>query len=189
VELATGRFSQHDYERWGRLWWHRLGEIAQRSGDRRTDIEELLVGRPSDLAKAATRIPSPPLPPELAFVSERDFRLVHFHGFTLVVVLVPAGLDLHLTARIVRERYDAQVSVAAIEGEDLVVLGADEGRGRRGLDLSGMVEHLASKHEWVAPLRDDDHVARLRIRDAVAHPERFDDLISEIAMGRSILEG
>jgi hypothetical protein len=189
VELATGRFSQHDFERWGRLWWHRLGEIANSSGERRADIDPLLAGRPSDLAKAAAEVPAPPVAPEVAFVSERDFRLVHFHGFTLVVVPTPGEFDLHLVARIARERYDAQVSVAAAEGKDLIVLGADEGRGRRGLDLSGMVEHLATKHEWVAPLPDEDHVARLRIRDFAAHPERFDELISEIAMGRSILEG
>ena len=105
-----------------------------------------------------------------------------------IVVSMPAELDLHLASRIARERYDSQVSVAWVEGGDLVVLGSDEGRGRRNVDLSGMVEHLASKHQWVVPLPDEDHVARLRIRDIAAHPERFDELISEIAMGRSILE-
>jgi len=189
VELATGRFSQHDYERWGRLWWHRLGEIAGRSGDRRADVDALLVGRPSDLAKEAAKLPAPLAPPEIAFVCERDFRLVHFHGFTLVVLTVPVEFDIHLAARIARERYDAQVSVARKEGEGLVVLGGDEGRGRRGLDLSSMLEHLASKHNWVMPLSEEDHVARLRIRDFATHPERFDEMISEIAMGRSILEG
>jgi hypothetical protein len=188
VELATGRFTQHDYERWGRLWWHRLGEIAQTSGERRADLEALLVGRPSDLAKEAAGIPAPPPPPEVEFVSQRDFRLVHFHGFTLVVVPTPDEFDLHLVSRIARERYDAQVSVARVEDRDLVVLGSDEGRGRRNIDLLGMVEHLASKHQWVVPLPGEDHVARLCIRDSAAHPERFDELISEIAMGRSILE-
>jgi hypothetical protein len=188
VELATGRFSHHDYVRWGRLWWHRLGEIARNTGDRRAEVDALLSGRPSDLAKEAAVVPAPPQPPEVDFVSERDFRLVHFHGFTLVVVPVPAELDLHLTARIARERFDAQVSVSINEGSDLVVLGADEGKGRRGFDLAGMVEHLATKHEWVGALPNEDFVARLRIRDLAAHPERFDELISEIAMGRSILE-
>jgi hypothetical protein len=189
VELATGRFTQHDYERWGRLWWHRLGEIAQGSGERRAEFEALLVGRPSDLAKEASGVPEPPEPPEVAFVSERDFRLVHFHGFTLVVVPTPAEIDIHLASRIARERYDAQVSVARVEGEDLVVLGGEEGRGRRSIDLASMVEHLVSKHDWVVPLPDEDHVARLRIRDVATRPERFGELISEIAMGRSILEG
>jgi len=188
VELATGRFSHHDYVRWGRLWWHRLGEIAKRTGDRRADVDPLLAGRPSDLAKAAAKFDAPPEPPEVEFVSGRDFRLVHFHGFTLVVVPVPVELDVHLAARIARERFDAQVSVARIERHDLVILGADEGRAKRGFDLTGMVEHLASKHEWVDDLPAEDFVARVRIRDLAARPERFDELISEIAMGRSILE-
>ena len=128
VELVTGRFSQHDYERWGRLWWHRLGEIARAVGEQRSAIDALLVGRPSDLAKEAAEVAAPPMPPEVSYVSERDFRLVHFDGYTLVVVPVPAELDLHLTARIARERYDAQVSLAHREAEDLVVLSGEETR-------------------------------------------------------------
>jgi hypothetical protein len=171
------------------VWWHRLGEIAERTGDRRADVDSLLTGRPSDLAKEAALVPAPPPPPEVEYVSHRDFRLVHFGGYTMVVVPVPANLEPHLVSRIARERYEAQVSVAALEGTDLVILGGDEGRERRGLDLSGMVEYLVSKHDWVIELSGEDHVARVRIRDLSAHPERFDELISEIGMGRSILEG
>jgi len=188
VELATGRFSHHDYVRWGRLWWDRLGKIARNTGDRRADVDPLLSGRPSDLAKEAALVPPPPPPPEVEYVSDRDFRIVHFHGFTLVVVPVPTEFDLHLVARIARERFEAEVSVTYTEGNDLVVLGADESRSRRGFDLAGMVEHLATKHAWVAALPNEDFVARLRIRDLETRPERFDELISEIAMGRSILE-
>src|SRR5690606_1923238 len=38
VDLVTGRFSRHDYERWGRLWWWRLGELASRPGERRAEL-------------------------------------------------------------------------------------------------------------------------------------------------------
>jgi hypothetical protein len=189
VELATGRFTLHDYERWGRLWWHRLGEIAKRPGERRAELDPLLAGRPSDLAKAAARFEPPPPPIEVAFVSERDFRLVHFGGFVMVVLDVPPGLDPHLTARVARERYAAQLSLTRVEGGDLLILAGDESRSRRGLDLGSMAQHLASKHEWVTALRDDDHVARVRILDLAAYPDRLDEVISEIAMGRSIVEG
>ncbi len=189
VELITGRFSQHDYERWGRWWWHRAGEIAKNPGERRPDIDALLAGRPSDLARAVAKEPEPPLPPELTFVSERDFRLVHFGGYSMVVVEVPDGLDLHLTARIARERYDAQISLATRPAKDLVVLGGDDTRVKRGLDLGGMTAHLASKHAWVEALPDDDHVARMHVRRLHDESGRFDELITEIAMGRSIVEG
>jgi len=187
VELVTGRFTQHDYERWGRLWWHRAGQIAERPGERRADVEPLLVGRPSDLAREASRTPTPPLPPELEYVSQRDFRLVHFGGFTMVVVEVPDPLDLHLAARIARERYEAPLSLAYRPDGELMVLGGEESRARRGLDLGGMTAHLAAKHEWIEALPDDDHVARLRVRGLDA--EHLDEVIAEIAMGRSIVEG
>ena len=189
VELAGAAFTPHDYERWGRLWWHRLGELARRTGERRADLEPLLVGRPSELAREASRLAAPDPPPELAFVSRHDFRLVHFGGYALVVVPVPAELDLHLAARVARERYGAALSLAYREGSELLVLAGGENRGRQNLDLGSMVQHLAAKHRWIEALPDADFVARLRVRDLAGRPERLDEVIGEVAMGRSILEG
>ncbi len=189
VDLLTGRFSEHDFRRWGRWWWWRLGEIASQSGDRRADLDPLLTGRPSELAKAVENMATPPEPEEVGYVSSRDFRVVHFGGYTLVTVPIPANLDRAMTARVARERYAAHLSLAWVEGEELVVLGGDESANRRSLDLSGMVAHVATKHDWVHALPGDDHVARLRVSDLAGHPERIDAVLAEIAMGRSILEG
>ncbi|MCZ6785269.1 MAG: hypothetical protein O7G30_18365 [Proteobacteria bacterium] len=189
VDLATSRFTQHDYERWGRLWSHRLSEMVRNPGEKRGDIAGLLAGRPSDLAKEAAKLPSPPLPEELRFVSERDFRLVHFAGYALVVIEVPPELDLHLCARIARERYGAALSLACRPGEELAVFSGDDASARRSLDYGALAEHLADKLEWVELLPDDDHVARFRVRELPTHPERLNEVIGEIAMGRSILEG
>jgi hypothetical protein len=188
VDLATGRFTHHDYERWGRLWWWRLGEIAKKTGESRADLEPLLAGRPSDLAKEAARADVPPVPDEVAYLSERDFRLVHFAGYSLVVVPVPEGLDIHLCARIARERYGAILSLAHYDGKETFVLAGEDAAGRRALDHGALVEHLASKLYWVEAVADDDHVARFVLRDAENQPERLDEVIGEIAMGRSILE-
>jgi hypothetical protein len=189
VDLMTGRFTQHDFERWGRVWWSRLDAAAARTGDRRAELEPLLAGRPSDLSRDAALVVSPPLPAEADFVAGRDFRLVHFGGYVLVIAPVPAALDVFLLARIARERYAAELSLAWTEGEETFVLASDEGSTRRSLDVLGMVEHLAGKHTWIEALPDADHVARFRIKGAAAHPERIDEALAEIAMGRSILEG
>jgi hypothetical protein len=69
-----------------------------------------------------------------------------------------------------------------------VVLTGEEGLGRRSLDLGRLVSHLASLHEWIEALSDEDHVARLRVRELASRPERLDDVIAEIAMGRSLFE-
>jgi hypothetical protein len=189
VDLVCARFSHHDYERWGRVWWTRLASVAARPGERRADLEPMLIGRPSDLAREAAGAQAPPVPPEVEFVTGQDFRLVHFGGYGLVAVPVPPALDLHLTARIARERYGAALSLAWVEGEEIVVLAADEMPGRRALDVLSMMEHMADKHDWIEALPDADHVARATVRRLALHPERIDELLAEVAMGRSILEG
>jgi hypothetical protein len=189
VDLLIGRFSAHDYERWGRLWWSRLAQLAARHGERRTELEALLVGRPSELARQAARVSAPPVPDELEWIAARDFRIVHFGGHSLVRVPLPPEQDIHLAARIARERYRAPLSLAWTEGNDRFVLASDETPTRRILDVGAMVEHLGAKFGWVDALPDPDHVARFRIRDAATHPERIDEVVAEIAMGRSILEG
>jgi len=188
VDLSAGRFSHHDYERWGRLWWHRLGEIASRRGDQRREVEALLAGRPSDLAAEAAGVPVPPIPEEVTWVSRRDFRVVHFAGYTLIVLEVDEGLDLHLASRVARERFSAAFSLTRRKGSELFVLGAEEMSGKRSFDLGGMLEHLGSKLGYVTVLADEDHISRIRVSDIDAHPERLDEIVSEIAMGRSTLD-
>jgi len=192
LDLLAGRFSAHDYERWGRLWWWRLGDVALRSGEHRAELQPLITGRPSDLTREAVQVDAPPLPPEADYVASRNFPLVHFGGYTLVRVDAPASLDLALTARIARERYDAQLSLARHENGGHLQLAGESGsqpRLGRVLDLGAMAEHLAVKFDWVELLAGADHIARVRVRDAGERPERIDEIVAEIAMGRSVLEG
>lgn len=188
VDLATGRFTQHDFERWGRLWRARAIEIAAKSGDIRADVAALLTGRPSDLAKEAALVPVPEAPPEVRWIAERDFRLVHFGGHVMVVLDVDAPIDVHLASRVARERYDASLSLARTTGQEVFVFAGDETTGKRSLDYMAIAEHLVDKLEWVEARPDADHVSRFRVRDLERHPERLEEIIAEIAMGRSLLE-
>jgi len=189
VDLVCGRFSSHDFQRWGRLWWWRMGELAKKPGEHRAALELLIAGRPSDLARESERAAVPPPPDELAWVAGRDFRLVRFGGLGLVVAQIPAELDLPMTMRLVRERYAVALSLAHRTGSEAFALATDDGSARRAFDLGGMVEHLAEKFAWVDALPEDDHVARLRVRGIDAHPDRLDELVAEIGMSRALLEG
>ncbi|MFK7895898.1 MAG: hypothetical protein AB8G23_08695 [Myxococcota bacterium] len=188
VDLATGRFTQHDFERWGRLWRHRADEIAQKTGDIRADVAPLLAGRPSDLAKEAALVEIPAPPPEVAWVAERDFRLVHFGGHMMVVMEIDEPYDAHLAGRIARERYDASLSLVRQTGDSTFIFGGDETTGKRSLDYLAIAEHLDEKLEWVDAQPDSDHVSRFRIQGLDRNPERLEEVVSEIAMGRSMLE-
>ena len=189
VDLVCGRFSTHDFQRWGRLWWWRMGELAKKPGEHRAALELLIGGRPSDLAREAERAAVPPPPEELAWVASRDFRLVRFGGLGLVVTEVPAELDLPMTLRLLRERYAVPLALARRAGSEAFVLVADDATARHAFDLGGMIEHLAEKFAWVEALPEDDHMARLRVRGIDAHPERLDELVGEIGMSRALLEG
>ncbi len=101
----------------------------------------------------------------------------------------PPELDLQLAARVARERYSAEISVVYSEEGELMVLGGEEGRGRRTLELGKMVDHLAGRHDWIEALPGDDHVARMRVQGLNSLDGRLDQVIQEIGMGRSILEG
>jgi len=189
VDLVTGRFTTHDFQRWGRLWWWRLGLLAAKKGERRAELELLIAGRPSDLTREAERCDVPPVPPEVAWVAGRDFRMVHFAGVAMVVADVPAELDLYLALRIARERFGALLGLGRHEGESTFVLAAEDNAGRRPVDVAGMAEHLSEKFSWVEALPDDDHVARIGVKGLASDPGRLEALIAEIGMGRSILEG
>ena len=188
VDLATGRFTQHDFERWGRLWRWRTGEAAEKTGDIRSDVAALLAGRPSDLAKEAALVALPPAPAEVAWVAEKDFRLVHFGGHIMVVLEVDASMDAHMCARIARERYGASLSLAHYIGEETFIFGGDEINSKRAFDYLAVADHLVNKLEWVDARPDADHVSRFQVRELERHPERMEEVIAEIAMGRSLLE-
>jgi hypothetical protein len=189
VDLVGGRFTPHDFQRWGRLWWWRLGELAKKTGEHRAALEGLISGRPSDLAREAERAAVPPPPDELAWVGSQDFRLVHFSGLGMVVTEVPAELDLALALRLLRERHGVPLALARHVGSEAFVLAADESSAGRSFDLGGMVQHLAGKFGWVEALPDDDHTARLRVRNVDALPERLDEVVAEIGLSRALLEG
>jgi hypothetical protein len=52
-----------------------------------------------------------------------------------------------------------------------------------------MASHLVAKHEWIEALPDDDYVARVRVVGLWRESDRLDEVVAEIAMGRSIVEG
>ncbi len=106
----------------------------------------------------------------------------------MVVLEVDPALDTHLCARVARERYSATLSLAHRVGEGTFAIGGDEINGKRALDYLAVAEHLVNKLEWAEARPDSDHVARFHVRDLERNPERLEEIVGEIAMGRSLLE-
>ena len=93
-----------------------------------------------------------------------------------------------VAGRVARERYDAQLSMTYQEGGSLFLVTGDDHTTKRSLDYAGLAQHLAEKLAWVQTLESQDHVARFVIEDLEPNPERLEEVITEIAMGRSTLE-
>jgi len=92
-------------------------------------------------------------------------------------------------ARLARERYATQLSLGHVEGEELYVLAAEEHPSGRSIDCLAVVEHLTKKHSWIEQGPAADRVARFRVRDLASYPERLEEVLAALAMGRSLLEG
>jgi hypothetical protein len=164
VELATGRFSQHDFERWGRVWWQRLGQSAQegrapggaRAADRRATFDSRW--KPS----AAT----PPVPPGgrlSAVISDGALRGCRDGGRRR-----PRRARPHLALRIARERF-ALLGLDATRASRLRArqkTTPTAGR-RRGHGRAPEREVLGSRRP------DDDHVARIGVKGLASDPGRF----------------
>lgn len=187
VDLVSGRFTRYDFERWGFTWWSRLGELAQRSGEMQAELELLLRGRTSDLANQAARAPKPARPEELDWAADCRVGLMHFGALALVSVELPTHLDLQLAVRALRERSGAALSLARYQGSELFMLGSAETGARRSLNLQTMAEHLEQKFLFVEALPAEDSVTCIRIRGL--SEERLAEVIAEIGMSRSLLEG
>ena len=142
----------------GRLWWWRLGAFTKESGDVRREIDALMAGRPSDLAREARDIETPPIPAEVKWVSERDFRLVHFSGHEMVVLEADPEIDIPLAARIARERYGAHISLAHRVGEESFAITGDEVPGRRSLDFNRLVQWSERADNFSLPATSNKHL-------------------------------
>lgn len=187
VDLVSGRFTRYDFERWGFTWWSRLGELAQRGGELQAELEPLLRGRTSDLGSEAAHAPRPPRPEELDWAADCRFGLLHFGALALVSVELPRCLDLQFAVRALRERSGAAFSIARYQGSELFVLGSGEAFARRSLNLQAMAEHLEQKFLFVEALPAEDSATCIRIRGL--NDERLQEVIAEIGMSRSLLEG
>jgi hypothetical protein len=142
----------------------------------------VLAGKPSTLPEPASIYAE-----EEAWLEEHDPRIVYFGEYQLVTVRVPENLDAGEVARRARLQTGSRLSLASREGDDTVVLVANE--EKRHIDLQSLAEHVGGRLPWVELRPAGDRAARLVVDDLPRHPERLELLLGEIARHKSILYG
>jgi len=182
VDLSARRMSEGDMQKWGYRVIQLIQRMAQNPGEHRAEIVSVLAGKPTDLPSAVDVYG-----PETQWVEEHDPRIVHFGEYQLAVCQVPRNLDPGEVGRRVRLRTGARLSLAAREGDDLVVLASND--EKRPLNVMSLLDAVGHELSFVRPKTGGDRVGRARLAELAEHPERIEELIGGIVRHRSILYG
>jgi hypothetical protein len=182
VDLSARRLSETDMQKWGNRVMALIKRMAATPGEHRAEIMPVLAGKPTDLPSAPDVYYA-----ETSWVEENDPRIVHFGEYQLAVARVPASLDAGEIGRRLRLRTGARLSLAAREGDDIVVLSCND--EKRPLNVSGLLDAVGGQQPWVTPKAGGDRIGRARIEGLPEHPERMEALIGEIVRHRSVLYG
>ncbi len=99
-----------------------------------------------------------------------------------VEVEVPAGRRRGQTVRVTNARQEGSIHLSTYVRDVLFLPD-----GTHEFPPPGSTDWSCA--DWIEVMPNDDHVARFRVRDLAEFPDRLEEVIGEIAMGRSILEG
>ena len=182
VDLSARRLSETDMQKWGNRVMALIKRMASTPGEHRAEIMPVLAGKPTDLPSAPDVYYA-----ETSWVEENDPRIVHFGEYQLAVARVPANLDAGEIGRRLRLRTGARLSLAAREGDDIVVLSCND--EKRPLNVAGLLDAVGGQQPWVTPKSGGDRIGRARVEGLPEHPERMEALIGEIVRHRSVLYG
>jgi len=182
VDLSARRMSEADMQKWGYRVIQLIQRMAANPGEHRAEIVSVLAGKPTDLPSAVDVYG-----PESQWVEEHDPRIVHFGEYQLAVCQVPRNLDPGEVGRRVRLRTGARLSLAAREGDDLVVLASND--EKRPLNVMSLLDAVGGELSFVRPKTGGDRVGRARVEELAQRPERIEELIGGIVRHRSILYG
>lgn len=182
VDLSARRLSESDMQKWGYRVIQLIQRMAQSPGEHRAEIVSVLAGKPTDLPSAADVYRA-----ETDWVEEHDPRIVHFGEYQLAVCQVPRHMDAGEVGRRVRLRTGARLSLAAREGDDLVVLSCND--EKRPLNVVSLLDAVGNELPFVRPKVGGDRIGRARVDELDRRPERIEELIGGIVRHRSMLYG
>jgi hypothetical protein len=182
IDLSSRRLPENDMQKWGYAVLGLLQRLAETTGDHRQDIVSILAGKPASLPAAEGARAA-----EMTWTDEHDPRVVHFGEYQMAVVQVPEELDAGEVARLVRQRTGCRLSLASRDGDETVILTANE--EKRHINVQGLAEHLLTRLPWLELKPGGDRAARLVIDDLPRHPERLELVVGAIADHKSVLQG
>jgi hypothetical protein len=187
VDLLYGKLPPAEFNGWGKNWLSVIDYLRNDLGRIESAVQPLREGRPEDVSTDLLEEGIRKEGEAERYVSERDFRVVIFGSYKMVVVDLPDKKTFNYTSvtQKVRDRYRAQLSITTF-GDDETILIANSFSSRKGMSMSLIKEHLTKKFDWLKPVQGHENVITLRVADLPSKRERLDMIINEIVRNRSL---
>ncbi len=187
IEMLYGKLPPGENATWGKNWLSVIDYLRNSLDRIEAAVKPLVEGRPEEVNVALLEEGNLKEQEAEAYVTSRDFRVVIFGSYKMVVVDLPDKDTFNYTrvTQKVRERYRAQLSITAF-GDAETILIANSFASRQGMNMSLIKEHLTKRFDWLKPVQGHENVITLRVVDLPGKRERLDMVINEIVRNRSL---
>jgi len=187
IDLLYGKLPAAEYDAWGKNWLSIIDYLRNDMDRIESAVRPLREGHPEEVNTALLEEGMRKEQEAEAYVADRDFRVVIFGSYKMVVVDLPDKTTFNYTGvtQKVRERYRAQLSITAF-GDDETILIANSFSSRKGMNMSIMKEHLTKRFDWLKPVQGHENVITLKVAELPCKRERLDMIINEIVRNRSL---
>jgi hypothetical protein len=186
IDLLHGELDESEYNAWGKGWLSIIDYLRVDLERIEPALRALREGRPEamdrDLLEEGMRREAE----AESYVASRDFRVVIFGSYKLVIVDLPDKKSLNYTSvtQKVRDRYRAQLSITAFGDTDTIII-ANSFADRKGMNMNVLKEHLTKRFEWLRPVQGHENVITLKVEELPSRRERLDVIVNEIVRNRS----
>ncbi len=186
IDLLHGELEESEYNAWGKGWLSIIDYLRVDLDPIEPALRALREGRPEDMDRDLLEEGMRREAEAESYVASRDFRVVIFGSYKLVIVDLAdkKGFNYTSVTQKVRERYRAQLSITAFGDADTIII-ANSFSDRKGMNMNVLKEHLTKRFEWLRPVQGHENVITLKVEDLPSRRERLDVIINEIVRNRS----
>lgn len=188
VDLLYSKLSDDEYNAWGKGWLSVVDYLRNDLEGIEEAIKPLLEGRPEEVNPSLLEEGRRKEEEAETYVANRDFRVVIFGIYKMVIVDLPEKQTFNYTSvtQKARERYRAQLSLTCFGNSETIII-ANSFTARQGLNMTLLRTHLTRRFEWLNAIQGHENVMTLKIEDLQANKDRLDQVLNEIVRNRSIL--
>ncbi|MDP3939657.1 MAG: hypothetical protein Q8R92_16190 [Deltaproteobacteria bacterium] len=187
VEMVLGKLADDPQKAWGKDWINIIDYLRNDLDRIESAMKPLYEGRPEEIDESLRDEGLRKEGEAEAYVASRDFRVVIFGTYKLVVVDLPEKQSFNYTSvtQKVRERYRAQLSITSFGNSETIII-ANSFSNRQVVNMIQVKDHLTRKFDWLKPVQGHENVITLKVEGLLENKERLDQALNELVRNRSL---